>query len=284
MAIAVAPSTTGLDRFLETLAGDDRLVHLERLPARPARFGELARPLAPEVWDALGVDRLWSHQAEAIDLARDGTSVAVATGTASGKSLCYRAPIAEAVTQGMRTATALLLFPTKALAQDQLRALVEMDVPRLVAATYDGDTPPEARTWARGNANVLLTNPEMLHVGMPAASRAMGHLLHAAALRRDRRAAHAARHLRQPRRSSAAPSAASVRALRLRSHVHLLVGHHRHARVRWRRTCAASRSPRSPTTARRAASVCSCCGTRRSTTQAAARRPTARPPAWWPIW
>jgi DEAD/DEAH box helicase domain-containing protein len=165
MAIAVAPSTTGLDRFLETLAGDDRLIHLERLPARPARFGGLARPLAPEVWDALDVDRLWSHQAEAIDLARDGTSVAVATGTASGKSLCYRAPIAEAVTQGVRTATALLLFPTKALAQDQLRALAQMDVPRLVAATYDGDTTPEARTWARGNANVLLTNPEMLHVG-----------------------------------------------------------------------------------------------------------------------
>ncbi len=165
MAIAVAPSTTGLDRFLETLAGDDRLIHLERLPARPARFGELARPLAPEVWDALDVDRLWSHQAEAIDLAREGTSVAVSTGTASGKSLCYRAPIAEAVTQGVRTATALLLFPTKALAQDQLRALVQMDVPRLVAATYDGDTSPEARTWARGNANVLLTNPEMLHVG-----------------------------------------------------------------------------------------------------------------------
>jgi DEAD/DEAH box helicase domain-containing protein len=166
MAVAVAPSTTGLDRFVEALADDDRLVHLERLPPRPARFGDLARPLAPEVWDALGIERLWSHQAEAIDLARAGTSVAVATDTASGKSICYRAPIAEAVTQGVRTASALLLFPTKALAQDQLRALAEMRVPKLVAATYDGDTSPEARTWARGNANVLLTNPEMLHVGL----------------------------------------------------------------------------------------------------------------------
>jgi len=166
MAVAVAPSTTGLDRFLETLAGDDRLVHLERLAPRPARFGELRRPLAPEVWDALGVERLWSHQAEAIDLVRDGQSVAVATGTASGKSLCYRAPIAEGVTQGVRTATALLLFPTKALAQDQLRALAEMRVPKLAPATYDGDASPEARTWARTHANVVLTNPEMLHVGM----------------------------------------------------------------------------------------------------------------------
>jgi DEAD/DEAH box helicase domain-containing protein len=166
MAIAVAPSTTGLDRFLETLAGDERLVHLERLAPRPARFGELSRPLAPEVWDALGVDRLWSHQAAAIDLVRDGVSVAVATGTASGKSLCYRAPIAEGVTQGVRTATALLLFPTKALAQDQLRALAAMQVPKLTPATYDGDASPEARTWARTHANVVLTNPEMLHVGM----------------------------------------------------------------------------------------------------------------------
>lgn len=166
MAIAVAPSTTGLDRFLETLAGDARLVHLERLAPRPARFGELSRPLAPEVWNALGVERLWSHQAEAIDLVRDGQSVAVATGTASGKSLCYRAPIAEGVTQGLRTATAMLLFPTKALAQDQLRALAAMQVPKLTPATYDGDASPEARTWARTHANVVLTNPEMLHVGM----------------------------------------------------------------------------------------------------------------------
>jgi DEAD/DEAH box helicase domain-containing protein len=166
MAIALASPSTGVDDFVAGLAGDERLIHLERIPARAARFGELERPLAPEVWEALGVEQLWSHQAEAIDLARAGRSVAVATGTASGKSLCFQAPIAEGVTQGLRTATALLLFPTKALAQDQLRALFQMRVPKLAAATYDGDATPEARTWARTNANVVLTNPEMMHVGM----------------------------------------------------------------------------------------------------------------------
>jgi len=166
MTVALAPAPTGLDRFVGSLAGDERLVHLERLPARPARFGELAEPLPHDVWQALGVDRMWSHQTEAVDLARAGRSVAVATGTASGKSLCFQAPVAEAVTQGVRTATALLLFPTKALAQDQLRALYEMDMARLTPATYDGDATQEARSWARTNANVVLTNPEMLHVGM----------------------------------------------------------------------------------------------------------------------
>src|SRR5207302_7011478 len=85
--------------------------------------------------------------------------------TASGKSLCYQLPIAEAVLDDL-PGTALLVFPTKALAQDQLRALGAMDVPGLVAVTYDGDTPPRQRTWARRHANVVLTNPDMLHVGI----------------------------------------------------------------------------------------------------------------------
>jgi DEAD/DEAH box helicase domain-containing protein len=165
MALITA-TTSDLDAFVTTLGHDPRAVHIERLPARAARFGDLQRPLPPIVRDHLGVDRLWSHQAEAIDLVRAGTSVAIATGTASGKSLCYQAPIAESVADGLRAATSLLIFPTKALAQDQLRAITAMDVPRLVAATYDGDSGPEERTWVRANANVLLTNPEMLHHGI----------------------------------------------------------------------------------------------------------------------
>jgi DEAD/DEAH box helicase domain-containing protein len=156
----------GLDGFLASLGGDPRLVHVEHLPARPARHGELATPLPGAVRDRLGVERLWSHQAEAIDHLRAGRSVAVATGTASGKSLCFQAPIAEAVATGLRPGTSLLLFPTKALAQDQLRALTALEVPGLVAATYDGDCSPEERTWVRAHANVVLTNPEMLHVGL----------------------------------------------------------------------------------------------------------------------
>jgi DEAD/DEAH box helicase domain-containing protein len=142
------------------------LVHLERLPAREARTAPLATPLPAVVQDRLGVDAFWSHQAEAVDLARAGRSVAVATGTASGKSLCYQAPIAEAVATGLRPATALLIFPTKALAQDQLRSITTLDIPRLVAATYDGDCGQEERVWARRHANVILTNPEMLHTGV----------------------------------------------------------------------------------------------------------------------
>jgi DEAD/DEAH box helicase domain-containing protein len=157
------------DSLLQSLAArhaDAGLVHLERIPPRPARHGALARPLPPAVAEHLSGRDLWSHQADAIDLARSGRSVAVATGTASGKSLCYQVPIAEAVTDPVRPGTALCLFPTKALAQDQLRALAMLGVPGLVAATYDGDAGTEERTWARRHANVVLTNPEMLHCGL----------------------------------------------------------------------------------------------------------------------
>ena len=112
-----------LDGVLRDLAAEGSLVHVERIAARAARFAELTRPLPPAVRDRLGIDAFWSHQAAAIDLVRSGRTVAIATGTASGKSLCYQVPIAEAVSDRVRPGTALLLFPTKALAQDQLRAL-----------------------------------------------------------------------------------------------------------------------------------------------------------------
>src|SRR6185295_10245164 len=116
---------------------------------RPARYGELAEPLhraIAHVLDAQGISRLYSHQAEAIDLARAGKHVCVATGTASGKSLAYNIPVLERLLLEP-TATALYLFPTKALAQDQLRGLRRFgeSSPELARAvttgTYDGDTP-----------------------------------------------------------------------------------------------------------------------------------------------
>jgi DEAD/DEAH box helicase domain-containing protein len=122
--------------------------------------------LPPPIAAKLPAEGLWSHQAEAIDLARGGQSVVVATSTASGKTLCYQAPIAEAVADPIRPGTAVVLGPTKALAQDQLRSLVEADFPKVVAATYDGDCTPEERTWVRNHANVVFTNPEMLHAGL----------------------------------------------------------------------------------------------------------------------
>jgi len=157
---------------LGALAADpeigDRLTRLEVVPARPARFGETEKPLHPEVLERLaarGAERLYVHQAEAVDLLRAGRSVALATGTGSGKSLCYQAPIAESVLSGGKD-TALLLFPTKALAHDQLRSLRSWLVPGMRAVAYDGDTPVEERAALRRTANVVLTNPEMLHVGI----------------------------------------------------------------------------------------------------------------------
>jgi DEAD/DEAH box helicase domain-containing protein len=161
---AFVDSLGRVERLFEGGWGEDRLVHLERLPARAARYAELLTPLPDVVADAVPFP-LWTHQAAAIDAARAGRSVVVATGTASGKSLCYHLPIAEAVLDD-RSGTALALFPTKALAQDQLRSITSLEIPGLLAATYDGDTGSDERAWTRRNANVLLTNPDMLHVGL----------------------------------------------------------------------------------------------------------------------
>ncbi|MCP3857553.1 MAG: DEAD/DEAH box helicase [Actinomycetia bacterium] len=165
MAVTELPESE-LPALFDRLQAEGRVVHLETLPGRAAVTAELHHPLDTGVRDRLGVDDFWSHQVQAIDAVRQGQSVVVATGTASGKSLCYQAPIAEAAVSGLRPTTALLLFPTKALAQDQLRALHRLDIPRLVPATYDGDSTPDERSWVRSHANVLLTNPEMLHGGI----------------------------------------------------------------------------------------------------------------------
>jgi DEAD/DEAH box helicase domain-containing protein len=153
------------ESVLADLVADGRVRHVERLPAREERTAGTERPLPPEVAARLP-GPLWTHQAEAIDRLRRGESVVVATGTASGKSLCYQVPIAEAVADRIRPGTALVLGPTKALAQDQLRALTDACYPDVVAATYDGDCTPDERTWVRGHANVVFTNPEMLHAGL----------------------------------------------------------------------------------------------------------------------
>ncbi|MBM3696563.1 MAG: DEAD/DEAH box helicase, partial [Actinobacteria bacterium] len=148
------------------LAG--RIAHVETIPSRRAVFADLDPPLPGRLAAALeerGITRLYRHQARAVSLVRDGTHTVVAAGTASGKSLCYQVPLAEAVLADRR-ATALLVFPTKALAQDQFGSLHRLALKELVPAIYDGDTAPEARLWARRHANAILTNPDMLHVGI----------------------------------------------------------------------------------------------------------------------
>ena len=153
------------DIGVDTDLGPSRLVHLVREPERSAVHAELRRPLAPPIAERLP-GPLWTHQVQAIELARAGRSVVVTSGTSSGKSLCYQVPIAEATSDPIRPGTALVVFPTKALAHDQLRAITALDLPGVVAGAYDGDASPEERTWVRKHATVVLTNPEMLHAGL----------------------------------------------------------------------------------------------------------------------
>lgn len=140
-----------------------------RIPARLARFGELERPLPEPLRAALaeaGVERFYTHQAEAIDRARRGEDVTVVTATASGKTLCYNVPVIERVLE-RKNARALYLFPTKALAQDQLGKLLDSPLyPHLRPATFDGDTPSSERPLVRRTARVVLSNPDMLHVSI----------------------------------------------------------------------------------------------------------------------
>jgi DEAD/DEAH box helicase domain-containing protein len=158
--------------LVDDLTGDPdyrgQLVHLERLPARPARLVDLPDDLpepVPARLRARGVAALWTHQAAAVALARAGRHVVVATGTASGKSLCYQLPVFDALLGGGHR-TALYLAPTKALARDQLRAIRSFALAGVRAAAYDGDTPAEDRPMVRRNANLVLTNPDMLHQGI----------------------------------------------------------------------------------------------------------------------
>jgi DEAD/DEAH box helicase domain-containing protein len=159
------------------------LVHVERIGARKARYTSLKRPLLRSLVEAIkagGTPRLYLHQAQAVDAVRDGQHVVVATSTASGKTLCYNVPILEAIALDSQT-RAMYLFPTKALAQDQLRALKELihhfknasaknqgGQPPVnpVFGIYDGDTPKNSRSQLRREANIVLTNPDMLHLGI----------------------------------------------------------------------------------------------------------------------
>jgi len=148
-----------------------QITHVEHIPARQARYGHLREPLPPLLQAALkriGVEKLYPHQIQAINAVRQGQSVVVATSTASGKTLCYNLPVLEAIITDWRT-RALYLFPTKALAQDQLRSLRELtghDLREVRFGTYDGDTPQSARARLRKSAAIILTNPDMLSLGI----------------------------------------------------------------------------------------------------------------------
>src|SRR5205823_7718500 len=121
--------------------------------------------LDPKARRALGVDRLYTHQRTAWDAAARGEHVLVATGTASGKTLAFNLPVLDAIARDPKN-RALYLYPTKALAQDQFRTLNGYRAVGVKPAIYDGDTPTEQRPHIRRTANVILTNPDMVHVGV----------------------------------------------------------------------------------------------------------------------
>ncbi len=163
---------TFLNNMREAAGYADRLVHLREIPAREATFQSPSDPLpAPlrKVLDERDIERLYSHQAQALDAIRTGTDTLITTGTASGKSLCYVLPILETLIEDP-SPRCLLTFPTKALCQDQFknfrRSLDMAGLDNVVAGVYDGDTDSSTRRRLRENASVIFTNPDMLHASI----------------------------------------------------------------------------------------------------------------------
>jgi len=148
----------------------DRITGHYVLPASEGRYAPLPEDLPPALAAALrarGIERLYSHQAEAWEAARSGEHLVVVTPTASGKSLCYQLPLAASAIR--EQGKALLLFPTKALAQDQVASLLELGKAGqlgLRCHTFDGDTPADARVAVRLHADLVVSNPDMLHQGI----------------------------------------------------------------------------------------------------------------------
>jgi DEAD/DEAH box helicase domain-containing protein len=136
------------------------VTHAQVVPARQATFSPWPSWVPAPLIESLEIPALYEHQAAAATLAHSGSSVIIATGTASGKSLSYLLPTLTGALTGANT---LYLAPTKALAADQLRAISALDLADVRAATFDGDTPPDTRDWVRRYANFVLTNPDMLH-------------------------------------------------------------------------------------------------------------------------
>src|SRR5918997_1090900 len=141
----------------------------------PEPIPEELHPAVREGLAAAGIDALWAHQADTFEAARRGHAI-VTTGTASGKSLAFNLPVLDTLA-GDVAARAFYLYPTKALAQDQARALGRVGGKYLRHAIYDGDTPREERRAIRQRSNLILTNPDMLHVGVLPNHRQWGDVL-----------------------------------------------------------------------------------------------------------
>jgi len=166
LSVSVAPETAPWESILERGEGE-QLVARSKERHQDALVEPVPDTLHPELLEALGrtgVDGLYAHQTDTLAAAMRGHTI-VTTGTASGKSLAFNLPVLDMLCRD-RSARALYLYPTKALAQDQARALHVLGLPHLRPAIYDGDTPKEERRAIRGRSNLILTNPDMLHVGV----------------------------------------------------------------------------------------------------------------------
>src|SRR5437763_8460613 len=160
MSVATSP-------WDDLLQGEE-IAYVSTEPAREARLAPLPDELHPRVREALaaqGIAELYTHQRAAWDAAQRGEHVVVTTGTASGKTLAFNLPVLDAIAHEPKQ-RAVYLYPTKALAQDQLRSLSTFRLKRLRAAIYDGDTETERRWQIRRWANLVLTDPDRLDVGV----------------------------------------------------------------------------------------------------------------------
>ena len=170
-SIAIARVHEVLEAFAERDTRGEVLTAVRHFPARKAQWADFPAWVHPDLvaaYSAKGIRRLYSHQAEAAKAVHAARNVVVVTPTASGKTLCYNLPVVNTILENSDS-RALYLFPTKALAQDQLAELYDLNQRlenRLGVCTYDGDTPSDARKSIREKSHVVLTNPDMLHTGI----------------------------------------------------------------------------------------------------------------------
>ncbi|MBM3800741.1 MAG: DEAD/DEAH box helicase [Acidimicrobiia bacterium] len=172
MQASLSPSIPRIVEELKLSRGlQSCITHVEHFPAQEARYAAFPGgldPLVIEVFKKRGIGQLYTHQAEAIQQTLAGRNVVVVTPTASGKTLCYNIPVMNAVFASP-DARALYLFPTKALAQDQMEELyqlIQLSGRDIKTFTYDGDTPQDSRRAIRAQGHVVVSNPDMLHAGI----------------------------------------------------------------------------------------------------------------------
>lgn len=171
MGEALAALAARAERLARPPAGEELITAVRHFPARAAQWAPMPDWVRPELaaaYAARGVEQLYSHQADAVARVRAGRNTVVVTPTASGKTLCYNLPVLNSILENPDT-RALYLFPTKALAQDQLAELDGLSRrldDALAVFTYDGDTPADARRAIRSRGHIVLTNPDMLHAGV----------------------------------------------------------------------------------------------------------------------